>query len=43
MSFELSAPGFSCLIQSLKPVLVTKLQGYNRRVKKNYVSDSLTE
>lgn len=23
-SFELPAPGFSCLIQSLKPVLVTK-------------------
>lgn len=37
-SSELPAPDFSCLIHSLRPVLVTKLQGSNREVKKNYVS-----
>lgn len=40
---ELPAPEFPCLINSLRPVLVTKLQGYNRKVKKNYINDSLSE
>lgn len=42
-SSDLPAPEFSCLINYLRPVLVTKLQGYNRQVKKNYISDSLSE
>lgn len=42
-SSELPAPEFSCLVNSLRPVFVTKLRGYNRQVKKNYISDSLSE
>lgn len=40
---ELPEPEFSCLINALRPVLDTKLRGYNRKVKKNYISDSLAE
>lgn len=41
-SSELPEFEFCCLIHSLRPVLVTKLQELNRQVK-NYISDSLSE